>query len=90
MTCIVVLLPIPRQQLLDLLYLGHMMSEGEELAPLLGVVALAFGLDRFIFVENHQLLYSCQLLIFTSSRLMAVKASINALARRTFVISGIL
>jgi len=30
-----------------------MMSEGEELATLVGVVALAFGLDGAIFVEHE-------------------------------------
>ena len=34
------------------------MSEGEELAPLLGVVALAFGLDGAIFVTIHFSLFT--------------------------------
>ena len=34
---------------------------------------------------DDQLLYSCQLLILMSSSLMAVKASMKALARRTLV-----
>ena len=38
----------------------------------------------------NQLLYSCHDLIFTSSMLIAVKASINALAKRTLVIKGML
>ena len=35
--------------------------------------------------SNNQLLYSCQLLILMSSSLMAVKASMKALARRALV-----
>jgi len=41
---VVVFLTIARQDVLDFLYGSDMMSEGEELATLFCVVALAFGL----------------------------------------------
>jgi hypothetical protein len=50
---IVVLLSVDGKKILDLLNRLHMMSEGKELATLLGVVALAFALYRAIFITVH-------------------------------------
>ena len=56
MAGIIVFLTITRQQLFDFVYCRNMMSEGEELATLLGVVALASALNRAIFVAIHSFL----------------------------------
>ena len=53
MAGVVIFLAIAGQKVLDLVDCRHMMNEGEELTPLVGVVALASGLYGLEFVVHN-------------------------------------